>query len=118
MLEGGGNDVLAGVTRRQSALGRRWRGTLYGGDGTDILLGGADEDVLNGASGDDTLDGGDGNDVLDGGVGDDTLYGGDGDDISVLASAPAAAAAIRSTARGATTRYKAMACWMGAAETT
>jgi len=64
-------------------------GTVFGGDGDDILNGGSLEDTLNGGAQNDTLRGGagddvllgdEGNDMLAGGLDDDTLNGGIGFD--------------------------------------
>lgn len=52
-------------------------GTVFGGDGNDLLIGGAGHDSLNGGAGDDALFGGGG----------DTLTGGEGADIFVFTKA-------------------------------
>ncbi|MCR5169186.1 MAG: hypothetical protein K6C33_01845 [Desulfovibrio sp.] len=55
-------------------------GSLFGGEGDDILLGTAGNDVLSGGTGSDRLFGGAGNDTMQGGAGDDVMYGGSGND--------------------------------------
>ena len=74
-LLGAGNDVYDGRTGTH-------RGTIEGGDGSDVLIGGGGAEVFYGGegadrifagAGDDFVDGGDGADALDGGGGFDTI---------------------------------------------
>lgn len=77
-------------------------GSLYGGDGNDLVSGGNGQDAMYGGEGDDWLGGnwqsatttdadhlygGAGRDALFGDGGDDVIYGGDGDDKGQIATA-------------------------------
>ncbi len=55
-------------------------GSLYGGEGDDILIGTAGSDSLSGGAGSDRLFGGAGSDTMQGGAGDDEMFGGSGND--------------------------------------
>ena len=77
-----GGDVLLGSgTDRYTARGAGQSGTVYGGEGDDVLRGAAADDALWGDGGSDTLLGGDGDDTLTAGEGDDILKGGAGADL-------------------------------------
>ncbi len=76
-------------------------GSLYGGEGNDLVSGSAGQDSMYGGDGDDWVDGnwqnngadddslygGSGRDALFGKGGDDVIYGGDGDDKGQIATA-------------------------------
>lgn len=68
---GDGDDLVTGTAGGDD---------IRGGAGNDVLLGGAGVDDLEGGDGDDYLDGGDGGDELDGHAGRDVIRGGAGDD--------------------------------------
>lgn len=60
-------------------------GTIFAGNGADLLKGGAGDEIFMGELGNDTLKGGAGDDILNGGIGADRLDGGAGEDTFVYA---------------------------------
>lgn len=54
--------------------------TIFGTDGTDVLVGTRGADIICGLRGNDIIRGASGNDTLKGGAGNDTIYGGTGAD--------------------------------------
>jgi Ca2+-binding RTX toxin-like protein len=73
---GGGSDGWFGQAGQQ-------QGTVFGGDGDDILIGSAGADSLSGDNGDDMLAGGGGADTLSGGAGKDIfVYGAASDSLA------------------------------------
>ncbi|MBO4296670.1 MAG: calcium-binding protein, partial [Desulfovibrio sp.] len=86
-LEGGslfggeGDDILLGTAGNDVLSGGAGSDRLFGGAGSDTMLGGAGDDVMYGGSGNDFMYGGAGNDFLDGGAGADRIEGGAGNDL-------------------------------------
>ncbi|WP_232631502.1 beta strand repeat-containing protein [Methylobacterium sp. Leaf118] len=87
----GGNDSLTAISPTKYYNGNSYisfgdndfpygGGSLYGGEGNDVLSGGAGNDFLRGDAGIDVLNGGVGNDTLEEGDAGSSLDGGDGDD--------------------------------------
>lgn len=70
------DDVIYGLSGRDSLRGGSGNDTLYGGEGNDTLVGNAGQDTLYGGNGDDGFDGDEGSDILYGEVGNDIIYGG------------------------------------------
>lgn len=68
-----GDARLGSAINLWHAAGGRQLGTVFGGDGSDMLVGSAAADVLNGENGDDYLRGGGGGDTLTGGAGRDVF---------------------------------------------
>jgi Ca2+-binding RTX toxin-like protein len=90
---GGGSNVIAGSSSKDSidagggndtVAGHEGNDSLKGARGNDLLVGGAGDDRLLGGNGADKLCGEAGNDVLDGGAGADTLQGDVGNDMFVF----------------------------------
>ncbi|HVL63927.1 MAG TPA: Ig-like domain-containing protein [Actinomycetota bacterium] len=75
-----GSDVLIGTEGRDVICGFGGDDSIRGLRGPDILIGAGGDDAINGEEGDDTLRGGTGNDTLRGGSGRDVLRGGAGED--------------------------------------
>ncbi|MAP93784.1 MAG: hypothetical protein CMK07_02430 [Ponticaulis sp.] len=70
---GYGNDRFLGETGEV-------HGTIYGGDGDDLIRSGAADDTISGGHDDDTIKSGDGDDFILGGYGADEMWGGSGVD--------------------------------------
>ncbi|XWN31867.1 MAG: calcium-binding protein [Devosia sp.] len=78
---GDGSDMIKGSNADDSMSGDGSQDTLKGGGGDDSMSGGQKNDMLGGGSGNDSIEGDKGNDTLKGGSGDDTLDGGQQNDI-------------------------------------
>uniref|UniRef100_A0ACD5GTR9 Calcium-binding protein n=1 Tax=Desertifilum tharense IPPAS B-1220 TaxID=1781255 RepID=A0ACD5GTR9_9CYAN len=77
---GAGNDIIFGGKGNDSLLGGDGDDLLAGDNGNDTLMGGSGNDTLFGCQGNDLLMAGSGDNLLFGGKGNDTLMGGSGDD--------------------------------------
>ncbi|HRC27524.1 MAG TPA: right-handed parallel beta-helix repeat-containing protein, partial [Alphaproteobacteria bacterium] len=75
-----GGVTLYGTEGSDLLVGNNGDDTMYGQDGNDTLVGNRGNDVLKGRDDNDTLQGGDGSDELYGGQNDDRLEGGNGAD--------------------------------------
>ena len=76
----GGNDVLRLDGNGVANQSVRVAATIWGGDGSDLIVGGTGNDQLVGGAGNDKMYGMNGNDKLWGESGNDLLYGGAGND--------------------------------------
>ena len=80
-LEGGdGSDMLYAAGAGTTTTDDDAEAMLMGGNGNDTLMGASMDDTLDGGDGVDSLTGGAGNDMLNGGEGNDSLDGGEGND--------------------------------------
>ena len=92
---GEGDNVIGAITSIGGGAGNDYlesgpaTGSLFGADGSDILIGNAERNYLVGGAGDDQLLAGDGSDSLVGDAGSDVLSGGGGlDEVTYGGTAP------------------------------
>ncbi|VVT06316.1 Calx-beta domain-containing protein [Erythrobacter sp. EC-HK427] len=76
-----GDDIIYGGLSQDRIAGEGGNDFINGGPGRDLIFGGAGNDVLRGGSETDSIDGGDGNDIIYGDKGMDRLLGWTGNDV-------------------------------------